>query len=165
MRVWKWMLIFTFSLLPKQDAFQPFRSMIEVIVKFLIERAMSTKEGENIPEQRSNTELGRSEKKTRPSSARRKEGSEHKRTSGGSSVPAAKDSNHNTQPGEVDKFWFWFCWILRKHCLLAVIPRSWCERSLDFEVSLFDQLGLYINLIKFTFECIYICNAAQLWWQ
>ncbi|XP_071505991.1 probable ubiquitin carboxyl-terminal hydrolase MINDY-4 [Diadema antillarum] len=65
-----------------KDAAKPFRAMIEVIVKFLIERTMSNKEGDSsIPEQKSSTEdVGKPEKRhSRPSSARRKDSSDNRR--------------------------------------------------------------------------------------
>lgn len=78
-----------------KDATEPFRSMIEVIVKFLMDRATSSKDGEGIPEQKSSTaDLGRSERKSsRPSTARRKEGSAQRQTTKGSMAPTSKDNN------------------------------------------------------------------------
>eukprot|EP00057_Strongylocentrotus_purpuratus_P007696 XP_011662170.1 PREDICTED: protein FAM188B [Strongylocentrotus purpuratus] len=50
-----------------KDATEPYRSMIEVIVKFLIERGSNSKDNsERIPEQRSSTDLSSPEKKSSP---------------------------------------------------------------------------------------------------
>eukprot|EP00057_Strongylocentrotus_purpuratus_P007695 XP_011662169.1 PREDICTED: sporozoite surface protein 2-like [Strongylocentrotus purpuratus] len=50
-----------------KDATEPYRSMIEVIVKFLIERGSNSKDNsERVPEQRSSTDLSSPEKKSSP---------------------------------------------------------------------------------------------------
>nr|XP_054767713.1 probable ubiquitin carboxyl-terminal hydrolase MINDY-4 [Lytechinus pictus] len=79
-----------------KDATEPYRSMIEVIVKFLIEKGSSSKDNDGIPEQRSSTDLRSSERKTSHSSR-----GKHKEKSDQKQHGAKSPRTSNSSPTEL----------------------------------------------------------------